>query len=57
MPMTERLRRRPECQARPYIKIQVRRLIDIPVVSRKKKERRLRECVVGVGEAVPDQPC
>ena len=37
-----------------YIKIQVRRLIDIRVVSAKREERRLRVCVVGVGEAVPD---
>src|SRR4029453_11773597 len=36
--MTDRvLRRRSECQARPYIKIQVRRLIDIRVVSAKRR--------------------
>ncbi len=51
-------RRRCGRQARPYIKIQVQRLIDIRVVSgEKEEERRLRVCVVGVGEAVPDQPC
>ena len=39
-------------------KNQVRRLIDIRVVSAEKgKERRLRVCVVGVGEAVLDTPC
>jgi hypothetical protein len=39
------------------MKIQVQRLIDIRVVSGKREERRLRVYVVGVGEAVPDQPC
>ena len=56
--MTDRVYRGvPECQARPYMKIQVRRLIDIRVVSWKKKRSGDCECVVGVGEAVPDQPC
>ena len=39
-------------------KNQVQRLIDIRVVSaEKEEERRLRVCVVGVGEAVRDTPC
>jgi hypothetical protein len=39
-------------------KNQVQRLIDIRVVSaEKEEERRLRVCVVGVGEAVLDTPC
>ena len=39
-------------------KNQVQRLIDIRVVSaEKEQERRLRVCVVGVGEAVLDTPC
>ena len=58
LPMTDRVYgSAPECQARPYMKIQVRRLIDIRVVSGKKKRSGDCECVVGVGEAVPDQPC
>jgi hypothetical protein len=42
------------CRTRPYIKVQVRCLID-NLRAFEKKERRLRVCrVVGVGEAVPD---
>jgi len=48
---------RSECQARSYAEIQGRRLIDNSFDFNKKEEeeRRLRVCMVGVGEAVPDQ--